>query len=195
MGRARRRLPWWMAATGATIMAVGCVPDRVGPSGSTSMAEGDWPAYGGDAGAMRYSPLTEINRDNVAELAPAWTWETGEEPLSGPRLPVPGERVRPGNFQNTPVVINDTMYVSTPYNRVVALDAPTGRVIWTYDPKTTDWGQPPNGTGFVHRGVAVWSGSEGRRIFLNSRWRLIALDAATGRVIESFGDGGEIDLT
>ena len=159
------------------------------------MAEGDWPAYGGDAGAMRYSPLTEINRDNVAELAPAWTWETGEEPLSGPRLPVPGERVRPGNFQNTPVVINDTMYVSTPYNRVVALDAPTGRVIWTYDPKTTDWGQPPNGTGFVHRGVAVWSGSEGRRIFLNSRWRLIALDAATGRVIESFGDGGEIDLT
>lgn len=159
------------------------------------MAEGDWPAYGGDAGAMRYSPLTEINRGNVAELAPAWTWETGEEPLSGPRLPVPGERVRPGNFQNTPVVINDTMYVSTPYNRVVALDAPTGRVIWTYDPKTTDWGQPPNGTGFVHRGVAVWSGSEGRRIFLNSRWRLIALDAATGRVIESFGDGGEIDLT
>ena len=159
------------------------------------MAEGDWPAYGGDVGAMRYSPLTEINRDNVAELAPAWTWETGEEPLSGPRLPVPGERVRPGNFQNTPVVINDTMYVSTPYNRVVALDAPTGRVIWTYDPKTTDWGQPPNGTGFVHRGVAVWSGSEGRRIFLNSRWRLIALDAATGRVIESFGDGGEIDLT
>ncbi len=184
-----------MAAASVTLMAVGCVPDQGEPSGATSMAEGDWPAYGGDAGAMRYSPLTEINRTNVAELAPAWTWETGEEPLPGPRLPVPGERVRPGNFQNTPVVINDTMYVSTPYNRVVALDAPTGRVIWSYDPKTTDWGQPPNGTGFVHRGVAVWSGSEGRRIFLNSRWRLIALDAATGEVIESFGDGGEIDLT
>jgi quinoprotein glucose dehydrogenase len=110
-------------------------------------------------------------------------------------LPVTGQRVRPGNFQTTPVVLNDTMYLSTPYNRVVALDADSGSEIWSYDPHTTEWGQPPNGTGFVHRGVAVWTGSGERRVFINSRWRLIALDSRTGEPIESFGRDGEIDLT
>jgi quinoprotein glucose dehydrogenase len=156
---------------------------------------GDWPTYGGDAGAMKYSPVTDIDRGNVANLVEAWSWDTGDEPISGPRLPVTGQRVRPGNFQTTPVVLNDTMYLSTPYNRVVALDADSGSEIWSYDPHTTEWGQPPNGTGFVHRGVAVWTGSGERRVFINSRWRLIALDSRTGEPIESFGRDGEIDLT
>jgi quinoprotein glucose dehydrogenase len=155
----------------------------------------DWPVYGGDPGGTKYSPLDQIRRDNVDALEVAWTWETGERNVPGPRQPVPGQSVRPGSFENTPLVIGDTMYVTTPYNRVVALDGRTGEEIWTYDPETVAWGQPPNGTGFVHRGAAIWSGDGGRRIFLNTRWRLIALDAATGRPIESFGDGGEIDLT
>jgi quinoprotein glucose dehydrogenase len=112
---------------------------------------------------MGYSPLADIDRDNVAELALAWSWDTGEEPLGGPRLPVPGASVRPGAFEVTPLVVGDTMYLTTPYNRVVALDAATGREHWVFDPRTVDWGQPPNGTGFVHRGVALWTGSEGRR--------------------------------
>ena len=112
---------------------------------------------------MGYSSLRDIDRDNVSELELAWTWDTGEEPLPGPRLPVPGERVRPGSFEVTPLVLDDTMYLSTPYNRVVALDPSTGREIWVYDPKTVEWGQPPNGTGFVHRGVAIWTGGERRR--------------------------------
>ncbi|NIP83556.1 MAG: hypothetical protein GWM90_31755, partial [Gemmatimonadetes bacterium] len=58
---------------------------------------------------------------------------------------------------------------------------------WVYDPETVEWGQPPNGTGFVHRGVAIWSGPGARRIFLNTRWRLIALDAATGEPDPGFG--------
>jgi quinoprotein glucose dehydrogenase len=144
---------------------------------------------------MKYSPVTDIDRGNVANLVEAWSWDTGDEPISGPRLPVTGQRVRPGNFQTTPVVLNDTMYLSTPYNRVVALDADSGSEIWSYDPHTTEWGQPPNGTGFVHRGVAVWTGSGERRVFINSRWRLIALDSRTGEPIESFGRDGEIDLT
>ena len=183
--------------TALTISACGGVGGgdsaTVGHAGD--LDAGDWPYYAGDAGAMGYSPLPDIDRDNVSGLGVAWTWETGEEPLSGPRLPVPGESVRPGSFEVTPIVINDTMYVSTPYNRVVALDATNGRELWTYDPKTIEWGQPPNGTGFVHRGVAIWSGSGERRVFLNSRWRLIAIDAATGEVIEDFGEDGEIDLT
>jgi len=169
------------------------------PDGAPGDAGGDrpddWTHYAGDAGAMGYSALADIDRDNVAGLELAWAWDTGEMPLSGPRLPVPGESVRPGSFEVTPLVLNDTMYLSTPYNRVVALDASSGRQIWAHDPETIEWGQPPNGTGFVHRGVAIWSEPEGRRVFLNTRWRLVAIDAATGEVIESFGDGGEVDLT
>jgi quinoprotein glucose dehydrogenase len=103
--------------------------------------------------------------------------------------------VRAGSFEVTPVVLGDTMYLSTPYNRVVALDPATGTELWSFDPRTVEWGRPPNGTGLVHRGVAVWTGAEGRRVFLNTRWRLIALDAGTGEPVEGFGHRGEVDLT
>ncbi len=92
-------------------------------------------------------------------------------------------------------MVGDTLFLSTSYNRVVALDANTGRELWTYDPKAYLAGQPPNGTGFVHRGVATWSDGRQRRVFMNSRWNLIALDAATGKPIRDFGDTGVVDLT
>ena len=166
-----------------------CAVDR-SPSGP-----GDWPVHGGDPGGMKYSPLIEINRDTVGQLQVAWTWEPGEAPIPGPRQPIPGQDVRPGAFETTPIVLDGTMYLSTPYNRVVALNPETGQEIWVYDPRTIEWGQPPNGTGYVHRGVAIWRGPSESRIFLNSRWRLIALDAKTGLPIDSFGHQGEIDLT
>ena len=165
------------------------------PPAAPSHGDGDWPAYGGDAGGSKFSPLDQITPDNVGSLEVAWAWETGEKPIPGPIAPIRGQEVRPGNFETTPVAFNDTLYFTTPYNRVIALDGSTGETIWDYDPRTVEWGQPPNGTGFVHRGIAVWSGTEGRRVFLNTRWRLIALDGATGEPIESFGHRGEIDLT
>lgn len=154
----------------------------------------DWPVYGGDPGGLKYSPLTQVNRANVKDLVVAWRWQTGEKALPGPAEPIPGQRVYPGAFEATPVVIHDTMYLSTPYNRVVALDARTGRELWSFDPRIYEWGQPPNGTGYVHRGVAIWSDGRERRVFLNTRWLLYALDARTGRPIESFGDHGRVDL-
>jgi quinoprotein glucose dehydrogenase len=147
----------------------------------------DWPVYGSDGGATKYSVAAKITRENVNQLAPAWEWATGETPMRD-------KGVRPGQFQATPIVINDTMYLSTSYNRVVALDANTGKLIWSFDPQAYDAGQPPNGTGFVHRGVAMWTDGRTRRIFINSRWMLIALDATTGKRISSFGDGGVADL-
>ncbi|MDH3271263.1 MAG: pyrroloquinoline quinone-dependent dehydrogenase [Gemmatimonadota bacterium] len=190
---ARRLVP--CTVTALALASCADAPSADGRGGAGGLAAGDWPSYGGDPGAMGYSPLDQIDRANVSGLELAWTWDTGDEPLTGPRLPVPGESVRPGAFQATPLVVNDTMYLSTPYNRVVALDPATGGEHWVYDPGTVEWGQPPNGTGFVHRGVAMWSGPGERRIFLNSRWRLIAIDAATGERIESFGDAGEVDMT
>jgi len=197
----------WLAWTVATALAActAAPPGNGGPpvaSGAVG-ADDDWPIWGADAGGTKYSRLDQINRDNVAELVAVWTWETGEQPVRGPRAPVLGEGVQPGNFEVTPLEVDGVMYLSTPYNRVVALDAATGEPTWEYDPRIWEFGQPPNGTGLVHRGVALWqgpanadgSGGIERRIFLNSRWRLIALDAATGTLIDSFGPGGEIDLT
>ena len=152
----------------------------------------DWPTTSGDPGAMRYSPLEDINRDNVNTLKVAWTWKTGER-----AIPASGEQraVRPGMFQVSPVVTGDTMFLSTPYAAVAALDAQTGRELWKYDPDMWRPGQPSNGTGLVHRGVATWASPTERRIFINARWKLIAIDAATGKPIPTFGTDGEVDLT
>lgn len=157
-------------------------------AGRQSAALRDWPVYAADSAATHYSPLEGITRDNVSRLAVSWEWHPKEEPL-------PDFGTRPGNFQNTPLMIDGVLHVSTPYNRVVALDAETGRQLWTYDPKAYEAGQPPNGTGFVHRGVAAWRDGDRLRIFMNSRWRLIGLDAKTGEPISSFGTNGVVDLT
>ena len=147
-----------------------------------------WPVYAGDAAATHYSTLTDITPANVARLDVAWEWKTGEDAL-------PQFGTRPANFQATPLMIDDVLYLSTPYNRVVALDATTGAERWSFDPKAYELGQPPNGTGLVHRGVAAWRDGGKLRLFLNSRAKLICLDAATGRPVESFGDHGVVDLT
>ncbi|MGQ0640127.1 MAG: pyrroloquinoline quinone-dependent dehydrogenase [Gemmatimonadaceae bacterium] len=173
----------WLAAVAAVALSCGHPRD-------SGMVE--WPAYGGDPGGQKYSPLADINRGNVSRLTLAWTWETGEQAI---RDTASTRAARPGMFQATPVMVNDTLYLSTPFNRVVALDPATGAKYWEFDPGAYRPGQPSNGTGFVHRGVAVWSDSSERRVFINSRWRLIALNAATGQPVTSFGAGGEVDLT
>ena len=155
----------------------------------------EWPVYAADPAATHYSPLADINRGNIDRLGVAWEWAAGEADL-------PEFGTRPGNFQNTPLMIDGVLYVSTPYNRVVALDPESGRERWAYDPKAYADGQPPNGTGFVHRGVAAWrdgsstgSGPGALRIFVASRYRLTSLDARTGEPVSSFGTQGTVDLT
>jgi quinoprotein glucose dehydrogenase len=148
----------------------------------------EWPAYGNDQGGTKYSPLTQVNRDNVGRLRLAWEWKTGEQPLQQ-------FATTPGAFENTPIMIDNVLYLSTPYNRVVALDAESGRELWAYDPKAYEDGAPASGQGFVHRGVAAWRDGDRLRIFMNSRYHLICLDAKTGLPIESFGDHGRVDLS
>ena len=153
----------------------------------------DWPTYGNDAGGLKYSPLADVNRSNVAKLAVSFTWEAHESAVPASEAQ---KAARPGQFQVTPLAIHDTLFFSTPFNRVIALDATSGREYWSYDPQAWKvYGQPSNGTGFVHRGVATWTDGKQRRVFMNSRWRLIALDASTGKPIDSFGAHGEVDVT
>jgi len=152
----------------------------------------NWSAYGSDAGGMKYSPLADINRDNVTQLKQVWSWDANEQviPASDGQKPA-----RPGQFQATALAIGDTLFFSTPYNRVIAMEAMTGKQYWEFDPQPwKTFGQPSNGTGFVHRGVATWTGGGPRRVYINSRWRLFALDSRTGKPIPSFGVNGEVDL-
>src|SRR5262249_1918330 len=152
--------------------------------------EQDWPFYGADQGGTKFSSLTDINRDNVVHLTTAWEWHTREKAL-------PEFGTRPGAFEATPLMIDNVLYLSTPYNRVVALNAESGAELWSFDPKAYEDGQPPNGTGFVHRGVAAWRDSaNGKlRIFMNSRYHLICLDAMTGQPVPTFGEGGTVDIS
>jgi glucose dehydrogenase len=147
----------------------------------------EWPFYGGDQAGTKWSAAADINRETVEKLEIAWSWKTGEKPF-------PELRTQPGSFENTPLMIDNVLYVSTPHNRVVALDAETGHELWAYDPRAYDAGQPPNGTGFVHRGVAAWRDGGKLRIFINSRDRLICLDGRTGELVTSFGARGVISL-
>src|SRR5260370_38879330 len=114
-----------------------------------------------------------------------WEWEAGEVGLCE-------FKTTPGAFEAAPLMIGGVLYLSTPYNRVVAPDPETGRERWSYDPKAYADGQVPNGTGFVHRGVGAWRDSKtGKlRIIMNSRYRLIQLDAETGKPVSEFGDNG-----
>jgi quinoprotein glucose dehydrogenase len=171
-----------LAALGGAAVFVGISADR---------APVDWAFWGGDPGSAHYSTLADIHTGNVSQLRQSWVWKTGETELKE-------YGTRPGMFENTPVMIDGVMYVTSPYNKVVALDPEKGTELWSYDPKSYVDGQPPNGTGYVHRGIAVWRDSrDGNklRIFLNTRYRLLSLDAKTGQPVNSFGDNGVVDLS
>jgi quinoprotein glucose dehydrogenase len=158
---------------------------------SADRAPVDWAYWAGDPGGAHYSALADINTGNVAGLRQAWVWKTGETALAE-------YGTRPGIFENTPLMIDHVLYATTPYNRIVALDPETGAELWSYDPKSYVDGQPPNGSGYIHRGIAVWrDGRDGgnMRIFLNTRYRLISLDTKTGKPVSSFGDNGVVDLS
>lgn len=131
----------------------------------------DWPAYGGSSAEIRYSPLTQINRTNVSQLGVAWTYDTDDGP---------------GDPQTQPIIIYDVLFGITPKHRVVALNAATGKLLWQFDSGIP--GRGPN------RGLVYWASGADRRIFAAVRSYVYALNAATGKPIPSFGEGGRIDL-
>jgi quinoprotein glucose dehydrogenase len=153
----------------------------------------EWPNYGNDPGGMRYSPLSQINRENVSTLKVAWIFHTGDI-SDGSR-----DRKRSG-FEATPILVDGTLYFTTPFNRVIALDPETGKQRWAFDPmidQTLDYGD-----GLVNRGVATWldpvrSSNQPcrRRIYEATQdARLVSLDAATGKPCMDFGNYGQVSL-
>jgi quinoprotein glucose dehydrogenase len=133
----------------------------------------DWPIYGGTTDNTHYSTLDQITPANVKQLEVAWTYDTHDE--------FPGSEM-----QSNPIVVDGVLYATTPKLRVIALDAATGREIWTFDPNTID----PKSGRFRHRGVTVFKD----RVFVTQRNNLWALDKKTGKPIPTFGDSGRVDL-
>lgn len=132
----------------------------------------EWPHYGGDAGGARYSPLKQIDRSNVARLKTAWTYATGDV-SDGKTLPTRSA------FEATPLKVGDRLYVTTPFNRLIALDAATGKELWAFDPELD---RKRTYSLYISRGAAHWTDGTTQRLLLGTLdGRLFSIDAATGK--------------
>lgn len=137
----------------------------------------NWEVYGGEPGGTHYSALTQINRENVRELRLAWQFDSGDE-------------FRDSELECNPIIVGRTLYATTPKLRVIALDARTGGLIWSFNP----FEDKKTFQKIRSRGVTYWSDGSDSRIFVAALHDLYALDAGTGKPILSFGHDGHIDL-
>jgi len=205
-------LPLWIGVVaGAVVLVVGLVSNHHEIDGAIASAisgqagesaEGqpdeDWRAYGRSQFGQRYSPLTQITPANARDLKVAWTFRTGD--LPGGNDPVET------TFEVTPIKVRDTLYLCSQHQRLFALDARSGQLRWSYDPKVRD---NPTFQHLTCRGVSYHETAAGavnsdgtpaptdcpRTIFLPvNDGRMIALDAETGKPCESFGDHGTLNL-
>lgn len=181
-----RRLAYAFAV--ALLFSPGTLPEASAQEPAAAGAAVEWPYVGGDAANTRYSAADTLTPDTVDRLATAWTWRPADRPRQE-------FGTIPGAFTSTPIMLDGTVYVSSNYNRVAALDAETGAERWVFDPRAYADGMPALGGGFRHRGVTMWRDGRDLRIFLASRHRLFCLDAETGEVVPSFGDDGVVDLS
>lgn len=141
---------------------------------------GSWAVYGGNAAKTHYSALTQIDTSNVGGLAQAWVYHCGDVDSNS-------------QLQDNPLIIGQTLYGISPRLRLFALDAATGALKWTFDPSRIT--PVRNWIMNVSRGVAYYRGSEtDQRLFFSAGSFLYCIDALTGKLIDSFGDHGRIDL-
>lgn len=177
------------------VALLACSPSPLSPPSSEAISISEWPAYGGDQGGQRHSASELITPQSVSSLALAWTYHHGDVSDGGGEIPSTTA------FQNTPILVDGTLYFCTPFNRVIALDPATGVERWSFDPKI-DLAGGRYANQLVCRGVAAWSDATAsesatcsRRIFTATNdARLIALDAGTGKRCLDFAVAGEVDL-
>jgi quinoprotein glucose dehydrogenase len=156
----------WMSLLSAAVVLA------VSPGAQNDSYRG-WPSYGGGVEQIRYSSLSQINRQNVARLEVAWTYDTGEA----------------GAMQTQPIVVDGVLYGLTPTHKTFAIRAATGQPLWTFDPGM-------RGSG-ANRGVMFWAGGPGgkdKRVFSAAGSYIHAIDASTGKSIDGFGTAGRVDL-
>jgi len=172
---------------------VGCVAALLSLGAVAVMGQDTgWPNYGNDGGGMRYSAAKRINRGNVGQLKLAWSYRTGA-------LEEKTKLIEKAAFEATPIVVEGRLFLSTPYDHVIALDPKTGTKIWEFDAKVN---LTKTYSEVTSRGVSAWRDPNskkgdvcGLRIFVGTiDARLIAIDGETGKPCADFGINGEVDL-
>lgn len=153
--------------------------DNVGHTYSSRYETGEnWPVYGGNKAGNRYSPLDQINLENVKDLEVVWMYQA--------RTPIePGSRERVLEIQCQPIVVDGILYGTTPELAIFAINAATGEELWKFTPPIT---------GARNRGVMYWEDGGDKRVFHAVEAELYGLNAETGELISSFGDNGVVDL-
>jgi quinoprotein glucose dehydrogenase len=160
-----------IVAASAIVLAASLVKSQGSPASKSGSADAqDWPVYGGSLEGTHYSSLAQINRSNVQQLAVAWSFDTGET----------------GGLETSPLIVDGVLYGVTPTQKIFALDAASGKLLWKFDSGIL--GTQPD------RGLAYWSDGKDKRILVGVMNFLYALDAATGKPIAAFGRSGRIDL-
>jgi len=155
---------------------------------TVAFGQNDWPTFGHDPAGTRYSPLTQIDTKNVTKLVRAWTYHM--KPADAvPAAPASARgRGRARSWEATPLVVDGLMYLTTAFNKVVALEPETGKEVWAYQVS----GGPP-----ATRGLEYWRGdkqSPPELFFGTEDGRLIALNAKTGKPVPGFGNEGEVNM-
>jgi quinoprotein glucose dehydrogenase len=178
----------WLAlvvAMAATLRAGGG-PRPAAAADAGVVGDVEWRHYAADRHSSKYSPAAQIDAANVGRLEVAWRWTTPDRAI---------ETTAPfGNLKGTPLEVDGVVYAVSALNLVSALDARTGKELWTYDPKAYLLHKPTHG-GFTQRGLEFWSDGEKKRILLvTSTHQLVSLDAGTGKPDPAFGDGGTVDM-
>lgn len=163
----------------ATLLAV-LLGGRLASAAEPMPAPVDWRTHGGDPGHRQYSPLKEIDRTNVGRLKVAWTYASGGASSEGR-----------SQIQCNPIVVGSVLYATSAALHVFALDAATGRELWTFDPFAA--GARATSLG-VNRGVVYWESGDDKRILVTAGLWLYALDARTGKPIPTFGANGKVSL-
>ncbi|MGH9733360.1 MAG: nucleoside hydrolase [Candidatus Acidiferrales bacterium] len=146
------------------------VPPAIAARSENQSANQNWSVYGGDPENTHYSALAQINRDNVKHLRVSWKYDTGET----------------GGLETSPLIVDGVLYGITPSQKIFALNAATGKLLWKFD--SAVGGTQPD------RGLAYWSSGSDKRILVGVMNFVYALDAATGKPVPSFGNDGCIDL-
>ncbi|MDN3690173.1 PQQ-binding-like beta-propeller repeat protein [Cyclobacterium jeungdonense] len=138
----------------------------------------NWGIYKADSESSSYSPLDQINKENVSNLALAWVFEPNDSLEGG----------RPRNSESNPIIIEDVLYTTSARGRLFAVHAGTGKLKWSFDPFDGERG------GGIKRGVTYWENGPDKRILFTGGDKLFAIDAATGVPVPTFGNEGKVDL-
>lgn len=143
-----------------------------------STADRTWSVYKADEGSTNYSPLTQITPANVNQLQAVWTFALQDKKAGA----------QPGKSECNPIIVDGVLYASSANQGAYAVNAATGKLIWSFDPLNDKEGME------VNRGLTYWENGNDKRILMSADNNLFALDARTGKLIPGFGNGGKVNL-